>query len=191
MISLLVCLTYILLKIVIYGLSYYSGEISKATTDRVTDPDILRRSRAYNSVDDNKDQIESITIYFIVLLVIYSIYVFYSFYVQFLSALIDAKQYSWFKVFTCCRCDYRNFAQDYMNRNAQKVEGKQEGINNGPEANILPINIELKDLDRSSITSKNDVSDMIVAKQVDDLADSINPLEELVAPALADARAKH
>lgn len=74
-----------------------------------------------------------------------------------------------------------------MNRNAQKVDGKQEGVRDGPEADILPIPIGFEDLDGSE-RDKNDVSPMVpvadgisskrdIVKDMDELADSLNPLE--------------
>ena len=48
--SLLLCVLFSVFKLLIYGMSNYTGEISEATLERV-DRDILLRSRAYNYVD--------------------------------------------------------------------------------------------------------------------------------------------
>lgn len=52
--SLTACLQYIMVKWAILHASDYTGEISKATMDRVSEK-ILKISRAYDYIDSNKD----------------------------------------------------------------------------------------------------------------------------------------
>jgi len=54
-----------------------------------------------------------------------------------LIALVDSKNYNWFKVATCCRWDLRSFHRYNVNRDAHNVIDGQ-AVNKGPEAAIVP-----------------------------------------------------
>ena len=69
--------------------------------------------------------------------VIFALFILWSFYVQMLIALVDSKNYNWFKVVTCCRWKLRSFIRSNINRDAHNVKEGQ-AVNKGPEASIFP-----------------------------------------------------
>lgn len=74
---------------------------------------------------------------------LFALYFIWNFYVQMLIALVDSKNYNWFKVFTCCRWELRSFIRSNINRDAHNVR-EDEAVNRGPEAAIFPAHGEIK-----------------------------------------------
>jgi len=80
-------------------------------------------SRSYQSADlpggnANDDAIAKWTLFGYSILAVGLIYYIWRFYTLWLIWLVESRQYNWFKVFTCCRWEIRNFVRSYMVRDA-------------------------------------------------------------------------
>ena len=177
--SLLLCVLFAVFKLLIYGMSSYTGEISEATLERV-DKEILLRSRAYNYVDSFANQIEMCTTLCLALFGAYSVYYLWCFYVQFLVALVANGHRNVFKFFTCCRWKLRNFTRANMNRDAYVAKGTA-GMMKAVTPAVVPVHSEADMLgDQSSVLPSllgNAGPSLMPA--VEELGD--NPLEQLVS----------
>ena len=147
-ISLMMCITFTVFKILIYGLSRYSKEISEATKTLV-DRDYWKLSRDYRpysaqeeiepylALEERKEDILISTYIFFGLAALYWLYFLWTFYVLFLVWLVESKQFNWFKVFTCCRWDMRKFVRSNVLRDAHMAGMKSLAVD-GQEAGVFP-----------------------------------------------------
>lgn len=160
--TLMMAILLVVFKFLIYGLSRYTADVTKATVDQVKVPyQILSRDfKPYELLEDREQYIVVSTNLFSGIAIAYAVYFLWNFYVLFLVWLFETKSFSWFKVFTCCRWDLRKFARANVHRDAHSA-GMRSAVVDGHEANIFPdgeFHIDNSDMENSQRALLNDSS---------------------------------
>jgi len=86
--------------------------------------------------DFNDEAIKQTTTATYVILIFGAVYFLWRFYILLLINLVETKQFSWFKVFTCCRWELRSFVRANMVRDASNT-GETIGV--GRQYEVYPV----------------------------------------------------